>query len=332
MTSEILIARENVAAELRSAARRGEVERIRPGAYRRRTDDDDGGGGSGVGNARGARDGGGLLDQWERARDLHVDRARAVHGQLDGPHWFSHETAALLHGLPVWRLPRQVHLVQGYRASSRAASDLHRHVLEVPEAHRLSSQGLPLTGLARTVADCVTTLPALDGLVVADAALRRGLVLGEAVDVIEGRYRGRARGLLVLELADDGAESAWESWLRYLAHWAGLPRPQTQVPVVTRRGTFRVDMGWEELGVLAEFDGLVKYRAGAFGPGYDADEARIAEKVRHDAIVEATGVGLLRVTSRDAQDPQAVADRLLARFPADVRGRARQNPLLPRPR
>ncbi|WP_418275423.1 hypothetical protein ACNHYB_11185 [Isoptericola jiangsuensis] len=315
---ELLIAREQVRAGLRGAVRRGEVERIRRGAYRRSPDD-------GPDRATGR-------DRWTALRGLHVDRARAVAAQLSSSHWFSHETAAVLHGLPVWRLPHQVHLVQHYRASARAAPDLRRHALPVEPGHGCERSGLAVTSLARTVADCVTTLPSLDGLVVADAGLRAGADPAEVARIVDDRYRGRARGLLVLELADAGAESAWETWVRYVAHWAGLPRPRTQVPVTTRRGRYRIDVGWEEHGVLVEFDGLVKYRDGALGDAHDADEARIAEKLRQDAVAEAVGVGLLRVTARDARDPQAVADRMLARFPAEIRRRACRNPLLPRPR
>ncbi|MFI2103171.1 hypothetical protein ACH436_07760 [Isoptericola sp. NPDC019693] len=83
--------------------------------------------------------------------------------------------------------------------------------------------------------------------------------------------------------------------------------------------------------MLAEFDGRIKYRDGAFGPGYDAERALFEEKVREDAIVEHLGIRPLRFVARDARDPDGVARRLLARFPAEVRRAARVNPLLPPP-
>ncbi|WP_277212714.1 hypothetical protein [Isoptericola croceus] len=312
--SEILVARDHDAARLRAARRQGEIERIRRGACRAVPD-------------------GGTPDRsgWSAARELALDRARAVSAQLRTDHWCSHATAAVLHGLPLWRLPTVVHLAQHYRASSRAAVDVRRHLLEVPAEHRTERFGVPVTSLGRTVADCVTTLPPLEGLVVADAALARGLDVEEASAIVRCRRQGRRRGLLVLDLADAGAESPWESWLRYVGHWVGLPRPQTQVPVTSRLGRHRVDLGWPDHEVLAEFDGLVKYRTGAFGDGYDADEASIAEKRREEAITEQTGIPLLRVTSKDAAHPEAVAKRLLARFPPSVRRAARRNPLLTRP-
>lgn len=314
--AEILIAREHPPHELRAGAREGELERLRRGAYRTVPD--------GETPARSPRA--------SAARHRALDTVRAVHAQLRARHWFSHDTAVLLHGLPVWRLPTVVHVTQDYRASSRAAADLRRHVLPVPPEHRRLVRSLPTTSLERTVADCVTTMPALDGLVVADAALRRGLDLAETRRLVATRYRGRARGLLVLDLADPGAETAWESWLRYVALWRGLPRPTTQVPVTTRLGAFRVDLGWPEHHVLAEYDGLVKYRTGGLGGDHDPDALRIDEKRRGDAIAEATGVIPVRVTSKDASRPEAVAARLLARFPAQVQRAARTHPLLARPR
>ncbi|MFI2104472.1 hypothetical protein ACH436_14335 [Isoptericola sp. NPDC019693] len=315
MPTRILLARDHDPYALRSGLRAGALERVRRGAYR-------------------AVDGVEPSTATERAtlaRSGVVDRAHAVHAGLRTLHWFSHATAAVLHGLPVWRLPEDVHLTQHYRASSRAAADVRRHTLPVVPGQRDVAAGLPVTSLARTVADCATTLPALDGLVVADAALRRGADREEVREIVARRYRGGARGAVLVELADTGAETPWETWLRYVALWAGLPRPETQVEVVTRIGTFRVDLGWPEHGVLAEYDGLVKYRDGELAPGYRGADALVAEKRRHDAITEATGVAPFRVTSRDAGDVDDVARRLLRRFPPHVRHDARRRPPLTRP-
>lgn len=315
-STEILIARDHDPYELRVRHRDGGLERLRRGAYRTVADDV-------PPSARG---------RTSVARQREIDRARAVHAQLRAAHWFSHGTAAVLHRLAVWRIPDAVHVVQNYRASSRAAADVRRHILPVPPEHRDAVDGLPVTSLERTVADCVTTMPALDGLVITDSARRRGLDLDEARRIVKSRYRGQARGLLVLELSDAGAESPWESWLRYVGHWVGLPRPVTQVSVATRLGRFRVDLGWPKHRVLAEFDGLVKYRDGGLGDEHDPDQVRIDEKRREDAITERTGIVLVRFTSKDAPRPEEVAQRLAARFPAEVRRAARKNPLLTRPR
>lgn len=301
----LLIARHHDPAELRRATAAHEIERVRRGAYR-------------VPRA-------GTRDPHAHARD----HLAAVHRQLDADHVFSHESAAMVWGVPLWETPSTTHVLQRSGASSRSARDIVRR-RGLPERW-VQREGLPITDLTRTVVDCVTTMHPLGGLVVADWALGRGLDRAEAVRLLAGRRRGVRRARLLLDLAEGQVDPPWETWLRYVAVRAGLPRPRTQLRVDTRAGRFFVDVAWQDHGVLAEFDGRIKYRDGTFGPGYDAEQALFDEKVREDAITERLGVRPLRFVARNARDPDGVARRLLARFPADVRRAARIHPLLPPP-
>ena len=314
---EILVAREHDRFALRSAYRAGAVRRVRRGAYVRAADD----------GGTGGRTGGGT----DGAAARHRDRILAVHRQLRADHAFSHDSAALLWGLALWDEPDRVHVIQEYRSGTTAARDIARHHDRVAGVVELD--GIPATDLTRTVVDCLTTMAPLAGLVLADSALRRNVPVAAALDMLGQRRRpnGRARARMLLGLADVGAESPWESWLRYSALRLGLPRPQTQALVATRLGPFRVDVGWPEHGVLAEFDGRVKYTPGALGARSDPQSSLFDEKRREDAITEATGIRLLRFTARDAARPAEVAERLLRRFPADVRRAARVDPRLPVP-
>lgn len=306
---DILVAREHDRFALRTAHRAGDVRRVRRGAYVSTADD----GRPGTASAG------------------HRDRVLAVHRQLRAEHVFSHDSAAFLWGLALWHEPDRVHVIQEYRAGTTAARDIARHRDRI--GHVVELDGIPATDLTRTVVDCLTTMPPLAGLVLADSALRRNVAAAAVLEALETRRRpnGGARARLLLSLADGGAESPWESWLRYSALRLGLPRPRTQVLVRTRLGPFRVDVGWPEHGVLAEFDGRIKYTAGAIGPRHDADSALFDEKRREDAIAEATGIRLLRFTARDAARPAETAERPLRRFPADVRRAARVDPRLPAP-
>jgi hypothetical protein len=307
----ILIARENDRVALRTAVAAGRLERLRWGAYRETVPD------YGRHPAEVAR---------LRARD----RILAVHRQLRSQHVFSHESAALLWGAPLWEVPRATHVLQAYRAGATAAADLVRH--RPMPAHWVTIDGIPVTTREQTVVDCLTTMHPLHGLVIADWALR-SLVLEEVHRLLDDRpaRRGRRRARTVLDLADRGAESPWETWLRYLALRAGLPRPSTQMPVDTRLGRFFVDLGWREHRVLAEFDGRVKYTDRAFGSSYDAESSLFDEKVREDAIAETLRVRPARFTARDARDPRASTARLMRLFPAEVQRSARIDPTLPLP-
>jgi hypothetical protein len=65
----------------------------------------------------------------------------------------------------------------------------------------------------------------------------------------------RTRSLI--ELANPLAESPQESRLRMIAIAGGLPLPTCQIPVSDQFGRvrYRLDLGWEELKVAAEYDG-----------------------------------------------------------------------------
>ena len=266
----------------------------------------------------------------ERSRALDV--AIAVHRQLAAPHVLSHETAALCWGLRLWRTPARTHVIQSYRASGHASREIARHVLQLPGSHVTTRDGLPVTTLARTVVDCALTMHPLESLAVADAALRAGHDLRDAPGILAAApaRKGRARARWVLEHAEAGVDSVWETWLRYVCLRAGLPRPVTQAPVVTRIGEVHCDLGWPEWNVLAEFDGREKYRDGALRDDHDGTTELLREKARYDAIREA-GYDPVRVMATRGRGVSQVVARIATRFPADVRQGFRINPLLPPP-
>lgn len=304
--TDVLLAREADRDALRRANAAGSVHRVRRGAYVR------------------ARP--------SEPETAAIARVWAVHRQLTAEHWFSHLSAALLWGCRTWAAPEQVHVVQHYRPSSRSARDVVRHAVDLPPDQRTVVGGAPVTTLERTVLDRALTLHPLHALVVADSALGRGLDRDHVRELwAQGSARrGRRRAELVIGLADAGAESPWETWARYVLVRAGLPRPTLQVPVATRLGTFRCDLGWPEHGVLVEFDGAVKYRSGELSPDHDGAAELWREKRRFDAIREA-GANPVRLTASDARDVEAAVARVAARFPASVRGAMRVDPLLPLP-
>lgn len=308
--NQIVLARHTDREALRRSLREKKVEKVRRGAYR----------------SPPATTG----DRYRDATDQAVARVVAVAAQLRRA-CVSHESAALLHGLRVWQLPDRVHVIQAYRASSRSASDIARHRLRLAADERVTVDGITVTSLARTVADCCLSLHPLLALVIADHALALGTDPAAARKSIESRrdVRNRHRGLMVLDLADRGAESAWETWLRYLVLRAGLPRPTTQLGVRTPHGEFRADLGWLKFRLLAEFDGRVKYVPGALGPGHDAERALFDEKRREDHLREERW-GVVRVTSSDGAGP-ALA-RVLRHVPDEVReGLTPRHRLLPPP-
>lgn len=229
----------------------------------------------------------------------------------------SYESAALLWGLPLWRVPDRVHVVASERRSARAAADVAGHRMRLAPGEVTRRAGILVTSLERTVLDLASHRSAAEGLVVADAALRQGVSRAHLEELMTERAatRGIARAREVIALGDGLSESPWESFTRLHVIAAGMPPPQLQVPILTRLGTYRADMGWDEWRGLIEFDGLVKYTELA-----DGDPARVVfeEKRRHDAIEE-SGWRIRRVTSQDFRDHHALHERIRSLVPAAAR-------------
>ncbi len=119
--------------------------------------------------------------------------------------------------------------------------------------------GLPVTTSARTAYDLARQLPRGEAVARLDALMRASPFCVEEVLLLAKRYP-RARGLrrlrAALPLVDPGAASPRETWLRLLLIDAGLPAPETQIPVNENwRMVGVLDLGWECYKVAVEYDG-----------------------------------------------------------------------------
>jgi hypothetical protein len=119
---------------------------------------------------------------------------------------------------------------------------------------------MPVTTPARTALDLACWYPTTTAVAALDALTRATDIKIADVELLAARYRGR-RGLerarVSLDLVDAGAQSPKETWLRLVLVQAGLPRPQTQIPVLDEFGSVvaHLDMGWEDVKVAVEYDG-----------------------------------------------------------------------------
>ncbi|NKY22675.1 hypothetical protein [Cellulomonas denverensis] len=283
----VLVPAQHPPRSLERRARAGELVRVRHGAYIP------------------APTGTSIEQRTARA----LARIHAVAAQSSIRVTFSHRSAALVWGLPLLSVPDRTHLIQAVRPGGRHDPGIVRHVMRLDEGERAMRDGLPVTTLERTVVDCACSLPTPDGLVIADAALHLGADPDAIERLLRRRRGGRGAGVArwVWERADGGSESPGESLTRSALLDAGLPRPRTQVQVTTRRGAFRIDLGWPEHRVGVEFDGRVKYSGGAAG---DPAVVVFREKRRQDALEDA-GWRLLRVTWHDLRQPTTLAARAL---------------------
>lgn len=255
-------------------------------------------------------------------------------GPRPGDHAASHLTAALVWGLPVIASDlRHIEVCRVGSGQRRLRTPVLVHG-PVPSHEVVRREGgwvvRPMLML-RQVAD---GHGARAGIVVADAAVRAGLVSVEGLRVSAGvgerpggavqrpavqrpdvqrpaerpappgRRGERGPFRLVAELASSLSESPGESWTKLVLHGLGYQAEQ-QVEIRTAAGqqVGRVDFLIRELRLIVEFDGRVKYE------GADGAAALVAEKQREDRL-RAVGFRIVRLVWADLADPAIVARKI----------------------
>lgn len=248
------------------------------------------------------------------SRERHLLHARAVVTQLAPPFVTSHVTAAAVHDLPFHQVDlAEVHVTRpGRPGATRYEAGVRHHTGPVGEVVRL--EGLPVTTLARTVADLARVVSLPSAVVAADAALHRGLpreVLEAEIERLRS-WPGVIRSSRALALADGRAESPGETLLRLVCGSVGLPPDELQWGVRTDQGGARTDVAWTDRRVVGEFDGKVKYGR-LLKPDQDVSEVLVAERQRELAI-ERAGWAVVRFTWAEVHQRDLVRARLLEAF------------------
>ncbi|MGR7028120.1 type IV toxin-antitoxin system AbiEi family antitoxin domain-containing protein [Geodermatophilus sp. URMC 62] len=284
--------------ELTARLRRGELTRLRPGAY--------------LVDAA-------TVDAVRRHRHL----VAATVAALRRPAVLSHQSAAVLWGMPLWGVALgRVHVTRRPPASNEVGRYRCCHVARLREDEVTTVDGVAVTTPVRTALDLARALPAEPAVVVLDAALRLGLVERRDLEAelagLTG-VPGARRAARAVALADGRSESVGESRSRVLLHRLGMPPSTLQLPIRAGDGRLlgRVDVAWEDARVVGEFDGRVKYGR-LLRPGQDAGDAVFEEKRREDALRD-EGWGVVRWTWADLT-PQVLGPRVRR---ALERGRSR---------
>jgi hypothetical protein len=200
----------------------------------------------------------------------------------------SHASAVVMHGLPWFGpLPDRVVLSDPTRDRAQRLRFSDKVPARGRDVATVLIDGVETTDLVTTAIDVSLRSDRGHALVVLDAVLRRGVDRRDLLAELESRptRRGVQRVRALLELADGRIESVGESLAQLVMHDLGLPRPELQHEFsVDGRCIARVDFWFPEQGVVVEFDGLVKYRAGDVRGARTAEAVVIAEKRREDAV------------------------------------------------
>jgi hypothetical protein len=245
------------------------------------------------------------LPPWERVRTTHLRQVHAVMNAMrPGSVAVSHQSALVLHGLPIWGLDlSHVHVTQLDGRSGGAVAGVQHHLGALTDADLGVVDGLLATGVGRASLESACTASFEVGVIGVDAALRAGH-LGEddvrRLRSVMAFWPGSVAAREALSFGDGLSESVGESRLRVLMYEHGLPRPRLQTEYYDRFGfVARVDFDFDEYVTVVEFDGALKYGGGS-------PEVLIREKRREDRL-RALGLAVVRTDWSDLDHPAQLA-------------------------
>lgn len=222
---------------------------------------------------------------WSDVPDVPETRARAVSLVRPQDTVVGRTMAAWLSGIDVLAPGRSiteepVHLMVAKDVTPPRLPGCTASQAELPEPDLVEEHGVVRTSDLRTALDLGRFLRRPQAVASVDAFLN-----GRRVELTD--LWSRARRLVKvrncrrlranLAAADAGAQSYAESVERVLFIDAGLPRPQTQIPVHSPTGELLgyLDMGWRRHLLASEYDGE---------EDHDSDEDREADERRRGRI------------------------------------------------
>lgn len=246
-------------------------------------------------------------EEHHRLRTIGIVVSR--HGRLAA----CHQSAAVLHGLPVLDTELElVHAVHTQEDQGGSRGFGTYRVYPFPGEDALTRKDAVRTVIP-ALAVLGTSLRAglWSGQVAADAALRERLTTkDELTSWLERmpRHPGIARARQVVKLADARSESPGESILRLLLADLGyIAIPQYPIKDDAGRFVARVDFYLPQMGVVVEFDGMVKYG------GKEGKDALQAERQRERRI-RGLGHGVARVVWADLYNVRRIKDEIHAAY------------------
>lgn len=226
----------------------------------------------------------------------------------------SSRSAAAVLDLPLLTVPDRP-CVTVHQARRISASSVHVHHAQLSHTDCRSVGWLSCTSASRTIVDVARECGVEEAVVVADAALRRGLAdlasISEAADRCAG-WPGIARAYATVASAVAAAESPLESVSRLRLAERGLDRPLLQENVFDLDGHWlaRTDFYWPDAGVVGEADGMTEY----------SDWAVLRDDKRRQERLEQAGLIVVRWGWTDLEPIWPLIVRLQSAF---ERGRSR---------
>lgn len=215
--------------------------------------------------------------------------------------------------------------VLGFLSSSTATPEVTRptawrcrtgivvHRAPVPEDEFQVVEGIPVTGLSRTVFDLASSSSRSQVEQMLNEAEIRGLTDRVSIPMLLERYPRRAGGVLLRRILADRTNTGGitrkelERRFKKIIGASDLPRPQHNAHVAVNGHFFEVDCLWSRQRLIVELDGRAVHGTGL---AFERDR-------RRDRLLMVDGWQVTRVTWLQLRDegPAVVADlrRLLSR-------------------
>ncbi|MGH3721089.1 MAG: DUF559 domain-containing protein [Pseudonocardiaceae bacterium] len=216
----------------------------------------------------------------------------------------SHQTAARVYQIAVPEQDRAQHVTVTRQQRRRDRPDLRFHTRSLGCGEVERHEGVPVTSVARTLADLATSLERLRAVWAIDDALRRRLCIKANVLAVVERWRGGVGCVTArerLDEADGAAESILETAGRLVLRDRGVPLPIPQYQLWAPDGTLvaRLDGAYLREKVALEYDGA---------DPHGLPEAVFRDRWRQNGLPE-LGWAVLRFTWWDMmRDPDGVAE------------------------
>ena len=248
---------------------------------------------------------------------LHIIRGL----QRAHPSWaFCSQSAGLVWGLPIsYRDLAPIHVVTGSHQQLKQQG-IRLHALRGVPVQTV--RGVRVTALPRTAFDCLKDATFVDGLALADRALRlcaterRTAFRGEIRRLARGRKGGR-RAVGIRGYADALSESWAESAVRALIIMKGFTLPKLQVPFdqpLNPGHSYHVDMLFtrpDGSKVIGEVDGFEKYWNPEMLAGRSTARV-LADEQHRESQLTMYGMPVMRISVDDIMRPQRLYRKLEA--------------------
>jgi hypothetical protein len=194
-------------------------------------------------------------------------RARDYAARMPDDQFFSHATAALLHGFPIpARLLDRitVDVSTDVRTRRRAGRNVRGHLVPAGSVTVVDVDGMRVASVVDTWCQLSTVLTLEELVIVGDSLVRRQhppATLQELESAVI-RHAGRPGVRRLREghaLVRPRTDSPRETELRLVIVFAGLPEPEVNVRLVNRYGAFMAlgDLVYVRYRILIEYDGGV---------------------------------------------------------------------------